>query len=392
MTAELAGHAAAPVGAGGAAPARLQAIEAVPAAEWQALAAAAAEPNPFFDPAYCLPAFALAARGGGASALVARREGKLVGLVPVVSALRAFRLPLPVLVASQPYAPLTTPLLSGEDPVGAAEGLLDAARASGARVLALPVMPLDGVAGKALAEALSRRGVRPIHIEVHERAALDATQDAETYLRAGLSAKKLKELRRQRNRLDDEGAVAFTLAETPEDIAAALERFLVLEASGWKGLNGTGLGQNQGDAAFVRAVARDLGRRGAFKVLELTLAGRTIAAGLVLNQGGTAFFFKIAYDETLSRFSPGVQLTLELTRRLGDDPGIRSADSTADAGHPMIDHVWRERIRVADMLVPLQPGDAAAAVSARLLQARRSLRDGAKRARNFIKTFKEKRP
>ena len=392
MTAELAEHATAPVGAGGAAPVRLQAIEAVPAAEWQALAAAAAEPNPFFDPAYCLPAFALAAGGGGASALVARREGKLVGLVPVVSALRAFRLPLPVLVASQPYAPLTTPLLSAEDPVGAAEGLLDAARASGARVLALPVMPLDGVAGKALAEALSRRGVRPIHIEIHERAALDATQDAETYLRAGLSAKKLKELRRQRNRLDDEGAVAFTLAETPEDIAAALERFLVLEASGWKGLNGTGLGQNQGDAAFIRAAARDLGRRGAFKVLELTLAGRTIAAGLVLNQGGTAFFFKIAYDETLSRFSPGVQLTLELTRRLGDDPGIRSADSTADAGHPMIDHVWRERIRVADMLVPLQPGDAAAAVSARLLQARRSLRDGAKRARNFIKTFKEKRP
>lgn len=391
MSVGTADDVAAPAGAGEAPCFGLQAIEAVPVAEWRDLAATAIEANPFFDPAYCLPAFALAAEGGGGKALAGRRDGRLVALLPVVSAMRAFRLPLPVLVAKQPYAPLTTPLLSAKDAIGAAEALLDAASASGARLLSLPVMSLDGPAGQALAAALARRGIAPIYLETHERAALDATQDAETYLRAGMGAKKLKELRRQRNRLEEEGEVAFQLARTPEAIAEALRRFLALEASGWKGKSGTGLGQEAGDAAFVKAMARDLGQRGAFQVLELTLSGRTVAAGLILNQGGTAFFFKIAYDETLSRFSPGVQLTVELTRQLTEDPTIALADSTADAGHPMIDHVWRERLRIADMLVPVRPGDPVAAGLAKLLQARRAIRDAAKRARNFIKTFMEKR-
>ncbi|GGF43775.1 hypothetical protein GCM10011321_37910 [Youhaiella tibetensis] len=376
-------------GAGGAAP--LSRLETVSAAEWRNLADNAAEPNPFFDPDYCQPAFAFAAKGGGAQVIAVRAEGRLLALLPVVRARRALRLPLPVLLARQPYAPLTAPLLSADDPIGAAEALLDRAAASGARVLSLPVMPLDGAAGQALAAAMAKRGVAPVHLEIHERAVLDAGVDAETYLRGGMGAKKLKELRRQRHRLDEEGVVHFASAQTREDVAAALERFLLLEASGWKGRDGTGLGQDEGDRAFVQAMAGNLSARDALEVLELTLDGRVIASGLVLRQGGSAFFFKIAYDETLSRYSPGVQLTVELTRRLSEDPAIAFADSTADAGHPMIDHVWRERIRVADMVIPLRAGDPVAATVIEILRLRRTLREGAKRLRNFFKSFKEKR-
>ncbi|MCF1744874.1 GNAT family N-acetyltransferase [Paradevosia shaoguanensis] len=391
MSAEIADPFAAPLSVAGEAPSCLASIEDVPVAEWEALADRALETNAFFDPAYSRAAFSLAASGGGGKALLARAGGRLVALLPVVWASAAFRLPLPVLVARQPYSPLTAPLLAADEPLAAAEALLDAAAASGARLLDLPALPLDGAAGKALLAVLERRGIRPVCLETHERAALDAGQDAETYLRDAMGGKKLKELRRLRNRLDDEGAVAFALARTPDEIAAALERFLVLEASGWKGKGGTGLGQDAGDAAFVRAMAQGLGRRGAFEVLELTLDGRASASGLVMRQGRTAFFFKIAYDEKLSRFSPGVQLTLELTRQLCADEMITFADSTADAGHPMIDHIWRERLRVADMLVPLRANDPLAGGLILLLRLRRAAREQAKRIFRHFKSLREKR-
>ena len=206
-----------------------------------------------------------------------------------------------------------------------------------------------------------------------------------------MGAKKLKELRRQRHRLADDGDVAFTIADTPATIAPALERFLELEARGWKGRLGTSLAQAQGDAAFILAAATDLGARQCCDVAELTLNGTTIAAGLVLRQGDRAFFFKIAYDETLSRLSPGVQLTLEMSRHFAASGQIALVDSTAAAGHPMIDHVWRERLAIGDLLVPTTRNDPVGPALAALFIARRRAREEAKRLVHFIQAIWEKR-
>jgi len=81
---------------------------------------------------------------------------------------------------------------------------------------------------------------------------LDARRDADELLHEALGHKKLKELRRQRNRLAGHGGVDFSIARTPGDVAAAIETFLKLEASGWKGKRGTALVQDGGDATFIR--------------------------------------------------------------------------------------------------------------------------------------------
>ena len=88
---------------------------------------------------------------------------------------------------------------------------------------------------------------------MHARACLDATGDPDQLLRDALGAKKLKELRRQRNRLADHGDIVFHAARTPDEVAQALETFLALEMSGWKGERGTALAQDAGDAAFIRS-------------------------------------------------------------------------------------------------------------------------------------------
>jgi CelD/BcsL family acetyltransferase involved in cellulose biosynthesis len=389
--AAMTAHRAMPIGTS---PAARMDMGDVPRGAWQALCGKSIEPNAFFDPGFSTPALTLAS-GKGARALVAfdgANRSTIVGLLPVFGAWQAYRLPVPALVASQPYSPLATPLLDRDHAVAAAGALIDGAAAAGAHLLVLPFMTLEGPAAMAIEAALTERGLKSLTDNEHARAAFEATSgDVDDYLRSGMGAKRLKEIRRLRNRLADDGEIAFSIARTPDAIAPALDRFLDLESRGWKGEGGTGLAQARGAAAFIRAAANDLGARGAFEIVELTLDRTTIASGLVMMQADRAFFFKIAYDETMGRFSPGVQLTLELTRRFAEDESIALADSTANAGHPMIDHVWRERLAVGDLLVPTRRGDPAGSAIAKLIMARRHAREEAKRLVKLVKNIREKR-
>src|SRR6202012_496700 len=179
-----------------------------------------------------------------ASALAAWQDEMLVGLLPVVSMRQAYRIPLPALVSAHPYGTLCSPPLDHGMAVDAAATLMQAARQSGARALVLREVALDGAAMKAFNTVLRGEGLRRRVLQWHLRATLDATLDADELLRDALGPKKLKELRRQRHRLAEQhGAVAFEVARTRDDVAAALETFLVLEASGWKGARGTALAQ-----------------------------------------------------------------------------------------------------------------------------------------------------
>ena len=77
----------------------------------------------------------------------------------------------------------------------------------------------------------------------------------------------------------------------------------------------------------------------------------------MLRHQDRAFFFKLGIDERFAKYSPGVQLTLDLTRHLCADPAIASADSTASADHPMINPIWRGRFAIGDVLIPLRRND-----------------------------------
>ena len=73
----------------------------ISAAQWRALSERAAEPNGYYLPDWELAVDASARGRVGASALAARSEpSKLIGLVPVISIWRAWKIPLPALVRS----------------------------------------------------------------------------------------------------------------------------------------------------------------------------------------------------------------------------------------------------------------------------------------------------
>lgn len=128
---------------------------------WAALASRAIEPNAYFLPAWARAVDAHAKGRTGAMALAAwDADKRLIGLAPVVSAWRAYRLPLPLLVSHEAYGVLGTPLVDRDRASDAVAALLAAARARGAHALLLRDIPADGAAMNAIRATLAREGMR----------------------------------------------------------------------------------------------------------------------------------------------------------------------------------------------------------------------------------------
>jgi CelD/BcsL family acetyltransferase involved in cellulose biosynthesis len=366
-------------------------LTAVAANLWRRLAERAVEPNGYYLPDWELAVNASARGRTGTSALIAQIDdgqdgaARLIGLMPVVAISRAYKIPLPALVSGHPYGTLCTPLLDRDMAPDAAAQLLQAARNAGARALILREVALDGAAMKAFDEVLRQQDLRPRVLQSHLRASLDATRDAEELLREALGTKKLKELRRQRHRLAQYGAIRFDVARRPEAVAAALETFLRLESSGWKGKRGTALLQDDGDASFIRRAAPALAANGQCEIVTLHADIMPVAAGIVLRHQDRAFYFKLGIDERFAKFSPGVQLTLELTRHLCADPAIATADSMASPDHPMINPIWRGRFAIGDVLIPLRRGDPLVTLIHGAMTMRLRARELARGAVHFIR-------
>ncbi|WGS23082.1 MULTISPECIES: GNAT family N-acetyltransferase [unclassified Bradyrhizobium] len=366
-------------------------LSATPVGQWRALADRAIEANGYYQPDWELAVDASARGRTGAKALSAFGDGgQLIGFLPVVSMRRIYRIPLPALVGAEPYGTLCTPLLDRHAAEDATAKLLRQARSAGAHALILRTMSLEGPAMAAIRAALARDGLQSHVLSACQRAELDATRDADELLRDALGAKKLKELRRQRNRLAEHGAVRFDVARTPRAVAAALETFLALEAGGWKGKRGTALSQHPGDAAFIRRATSAMAEIGRCEIVTLQAGGTPVAGGIVLRHQDRAFFFKIGIDERFAKCSPGAQLTLDLTRHLCADPAIVSADSTAAPGHPMIDPIWRARFAIGDVLIPLRCRDPLVPAIHAALTVNNLAYDAARGAVRFIRNRRGK--
>src|SRR5262249_12409674 len=220
--------------------------------------------------------------------------------------------------------------------------------------------------------------VSVFRFDAHRRAALRVGEEALTTISAG----RLKELRRQRRRLAELGMLSHVRVQGQRKIGAALEAYLALEARGWKGQTGGAAQLAAGTRAFIQESVRALAAEDKTRIDLLTLDDRPIAAAITLFSGDRAWFWKTAYDETYARCSPGVQLALDLTEELASDPKISLVDSCAVANHPMIDHLWAERLGIADWMIPLANcGSGTSRLASTTERLRRSAIAGLRRLR-----------
>ncbi|MBV1702761.1 MAG: GNAT family N-acetyltransferase [Hyphomicrobiales bacterium] len=324
---------------------------------WIALTHRAVEPNVFLDPCFILPAvqhFAMARRP--AFLLVwDESEGdrrRLVGLAPVMSSRSRIGSTVAVTWMHE-MAALGTPLIDRERSIETIDLMFDWMQREQPEVtgLLLPKLRRDGAIAALLKTRSLLTGRELREFDLHERAVLRATPEPESNLKRMLSPRKAKNLRRQRHRLTDQGDVRFVSARSITEVRAATEQFLALEAQGWKAKRGTALLNDPGSTTFTRTMSRLLARQGKCRIDALTLDGVPIAMGIVLRDDACAYLWKIAFDETYANTSPGVQFMIEFSKAQSAEEGLHFTDSCAIPDHPMIDHIWRDRMEMVDLLV-----------------------------------------
>ena len=312
---------------------------------WQRLADTASTPNAFFEAFFLRPSLALLDAGGEVQLALLVRDGELRALLPCVQSrtYQGRRLPIAM---SWLHANMFcgVPLIeAGFEEVFWQAYLASSDRNGGRHWFChFPHLPLDCAATRAL-EAVCKREDRQFRIVCCEkRAVLRPGSSPEDHLANAMSRKRRKELRRQRNRLDERGTVEIRRSRTAQGIDQWSADFLNLESRGWKGEHGSALASHPKTEAMFRTVLSGAARAGALERLSLELDGRPIAMLATFLTYPGSFAFKTAFDEDFARFSPGMQLQVENLALL-DDPDLAWCDSCAAPNHPMIEHIWRDR-------------------------------------------------
>ncbi len=196
--------------------------------------------------------------------------------------------------------------------------------------------------GNALPAALAVHGKPRAHAQVGGAKWIDVNRPFIELQRA-LSGKFRISLRSSKRNLRALGNLEFR-ATTRSDphFANDFQEFLRIEASGWKGTEGTWTGllvnpvQNQ--RAFLEAVAfrNDLAEA---EVHSLRLNGTLIASQLWLRAGEARVAFKIGYREEFAKFQPGHLLTEHVLAESCADPELKVVDFVSDAS-------WLDKWRV----------------------------------------------
>ncbi|MBX3584345.1 MAG: GNAT family N-acetyltransferase [Rhizobiaceae bacterium] len=320
------------------------------------------EPNIFFNPHFLAPAMPRLEDREVRLAVIRdgdEHKNRLRMLMPF----SIERPPVPLGISvmrtwANPFAPLGTPLLDRDDPVGVVEdflAMLSRPHLKLPKVMMLPDIRLDGPVASILRTVAETRGLPLIATGQTERPFLESPLDGEAYLKKTLSKHHLGEYRRLRRRLAEQGALVHEVARGPEDIRPAIEGFLALEASGWKGRKRTAMATDRYRAAFAREAANGLAEQDLCRVHSLTLNGKLIASLIVFVEAGVAYTWKTAYDENYASFSPGMLLMIDVTMQHLEDPNIDRTDSCAVPDHPIASRLWSERRPMGTMLIGMTP-------------------------------------
>jgi CelD/BcsL family acetyltransferase involved in cellulose biosynthesis len=324
---------------------------------WSDLVARSLEPNVFMEPGFALSAAQHLARADRPTFIAvwdldeAGGRGGLMGLWAVVLPRAAFGAQVATLWCHKQSA-LGLPLLDAERAadVIAAVFMWLAEAYPRLHVLVIPKLVRSGPTfARLLAHALDT-GMEWRLLDQYGRAVL-VTNSAGM----ALSKERRSGLQRRRRQLEKFGPVGVRSARNAAEIRDATEAFLALEESGWKGRRRTALLCDSSRAAFARTMTRRLAREGKCRIDALTIGERPVAMGIVLKSRDRAFFWKIAYDEAFAAQSPGVQLALEVTRVQQSDATCSMTDSCTVAGNPMIERLWRDRLPIVDLALPLFP-------------------------------------
>ena len=339
---------------------------------WERLTEVALRNNPFFGPAVLRPALEhMTDVSVSVIAVWAPNRSNpdgdrvLCALFPVVET-HIYALPAKTIeIWKHEHCFDATPLVRADCAVEVLEFVLDAiGEACGASLLSLHTVAGDGAFQLALTDALWAADRTVFTRDAFNRACLLPEVDADTYLRAKVSAKTRKNTQRLERRLAEQGELSVVWSAPTDDAESWATDFLALEASGWKGEAASSLASTPSASRFFRSMVAEAMPQGVLTMMRISLDDRPIAIACDLRQGGHAAYFKTSYDEAFGEYSPGLICELHNLERL-HQAGVEWMDSCATSDHSMINRIWPDRVRYQSLVVGVG-GRAARALAAAL--------------------------
>lgn len=268
-------------------------------ARWDELAVQAQ--RPFAAPAWPLAWWAHLRPGDAELRVVAVEDGDgLAGVFPLFACGRSYR---PLGGAMAPVEPLSRPGLEEDVAAEAAACLLAVTEAPPATLeLEAHGSGPDWAALLSGKWAGSRGAWRRVESEL-PIPCVDLGEGFEQWMAAKSSSFR-RDVRRNRRKLDDAGAV-FRFA-TADSVERDVAEFLRLHRLRLAGQGGTSL-PDEGVAPMLLEIAAELLVAGRFRLLILELDGKAIAAQLLLAAGSEVSAWNSGFDEAYGSQSPSMQ-------------------------------------------------------------------------------------
>lgn len=347
--------------------------------QWADLSRSACTPNVYLSPDFLLPALDFLSFDGQPRLAAAwNADGtELLALGVFVTRERSLRLPFRALELARSIHSFQSGLLLKSDITDQAlDSYLANLLAGGIMAVAMRDMQRTAPCLGRLIASAQRQGLEWITDHEYQRAALVNGDDVSW--RQHVSKSILRQLRRNRRRLEELGEVAIRLVPSDKITDARIETFLALENNGWR--RATSLLSDSSQAEFFRAALRRLRESGNVFFVELTLDDRVIASTVNFHAREHGFAFKIGWDPQYRKCTPGYLVEFELLR-IGAAGGLpaRYVESGAGEGS-YLDALWPARITMVDGY--LVSGCAARSVVRAINVVRRWLREA--RARHGL--------
>lgn len=152
-----------------------------------------------------------------------------------------------------------------------------------------------------LFDADSQARIIPYVLTMNVR--LDGTFDAYCSVRPNKVNQNLR--RYERKALELYGEPRLRRITQPAEMPEAVERYGVLESSGWKGKEGTALHRTNIQGRFYAEVMARFALSGQAEVMELLLGDQLVASRLIVYGQDIAVTLKTTFNESLAQVAPG---------------------------------------------------------------------------------------
>ncbi len=178
-----------------------------------------------------------------------------------------------------------------------------------------PVLIRDMPADSVIVESLRRIGGRRLVTRPsYGRPWLeldDSWLEPESHLNSG----RRSDLRRAMRNAEKQGMVHCEIViPTTETLAPLLRDAFRVEAAGWKGQQGSALATDPHVGTFYAQLAQAACRLGTLRVGMLRIGDQPAAMQLAIEHEGCFWLFKMGFDESFARVSPGTLLMVESLR------------------------------------------------------------------------------